>query len=327
MQDETRHPLAVFGIVADVQYADIDDFQAKNRIRYYRTSFDRLENALKDWSSSGVGVVGHKLNFILQLGDLIEASRTSDYYEPRLRRVLKLLDERADCELFHIWGNHEAHAIKREGLLASPLHTAHRLNQAPQGRRSANYYFHDITAKLRLVCLDQYEISVLGYGVDDREFKMAVEILEKNRSIETSDKAEQERLERFKIHNGAMSEEQFVWLENQLKFCRDAKKRVLLCGHVPLLVEAAIADGVAWDAEKILQLIWSFDDLVVAYLAGHYHPGGYAVDKNKIHHLTLNSILETSMNENNSYATAFVYDDRFILKNNFSPSASFTVDL
>ena len=66
---QTKMPLFSFGIIADVQYADIDDGHNYTRTkgRYYRNSVNLLTEAIKCWNN-----MSPKPSFIFQLGDLID---------------------------------------------------------------------------------------------------------------------------------------------------------------------------------------------------------------------------------------------------------------
>ena len=43
------NPLLTFGIVADVQYAEVNDLIKYGRKRYYSTVLDNLRQALQKW--------------------------------------------------------------------------------------------------------------------------------------------------------------------------------------------------------------------------------------------------------------------------------------
>ena len=133
----------------------------------------------------------------------------------------------------------------------------------------------------------------------------------------SEDKQEKNYLSRFKAYNGSTSQNQLDWLKEQLNYCKLSNKKVILSGHIPLESQAGDFDGVCWNATEILDLIWSFENLVILYLAGHCHSGGYYHDKkHSIHHLTLNAILETNPNDpNNAYATVQVYNNKIVLRN------------
>lgn len=69
----------------------------------------------------------------------------------------------------------------------------------------------------------------------------------------------------------------------------------------------------AWDSQQVIDLLRKHPGTVLAYLAGHYHPGGYHVDKSGIHHVTFHAVLETKPGDN-SYATVFVHSDKVVFK-------------
>jgi manganese-dependent ADP-ribose/CDP-alcohol diphosphatase len=63
-----------------------------------------------------------------------------------------------------------------------------------------------------------------------------------------------------------------------------------------------------------LHLLWSYGDrLVLAYIAGHSHGGGYFLDENNIHHLTLHAIIESEPHTN-AFATVHVYDKHLLIE-------------
>ncbi len=162
-------------------------------------------------------------------------------------RVLSELDrinspaDESKTQIYHIWGNHEFYAFKADYLVNSKLNTARFLNQENAQRR--NYYSFDVTDKLRVVCLDQFEISVLGLNENDDSFKKARDLLDQYKNKPNQDL----KRERSRDWNGAISEIQFEWLKSNLNECKKHNKRVLLSGHVPLMAEAADS-SVVWNS-------------------------------------------------------------------------------
>src|SRR5680860_1449754 len=78
-----------FGVIADVQYADVDQVGKRN----YRGSLEKLENGIQILNQ-------YDLSFIASLGDLID--RNYESYE----KPLQILDG-SKAEVHHVLGNHE----------------------------------------------------------------------------------------------------------------------------------------------------------------------------------------------------------------------------
>ncbi|CAF1023219.1 unnamed protein product [Brachionus calyciflorus] len=311
--------LVTFGLIADLQYADINDGLKYGRKRYYRGSLENLRKALHVWKNE------KNFSLIIQLGDLIDACAFDlNNTDSCLERVLCLIKEHGfDLnKFFHIWGNHDLFAFKRKFLSKSILNTSKILQQ---NSSKFNYYYHDITDRLRIICLDEYEISVLGYEENDEIFKKSCEILNEKENLKNNCTNENDRkfLDRYKKVNGGISETQLNWLADQLSFCNKMNKKIILAGHIPLLTEVSDTATV-WNANEILSLLWSYDNLVLAYLAGHYHPGGFYLDNKNIYHLTLNGMIETPIESDNSFVTVYVYDDKIYFKNQIE-NRSFTI--
>ena len=300
-------PLFTFGIFADVQYADVDDLIKYGRKRYYRSSIENLSQALQKWKTDS------DFKIVLQLGDLIDA-RQSKSVDESLDTVLNIFKtENYDTnKVLHIWGNHELTAFNRNELNKTILNTSNLLHQNSE----ANYYYYDLSDRLRIICLDEYEFSIFGFEKNDSIFKQATAFLhDKSLLIKNSnDPNITKYMNRFLMYNGAISNLQLIWLKDQLEFCDKTNKKVILAGHIPLMSETS--DGCAvWNSEEIMDLLWSFDNLVLVYLAGHYHDGGYYLDKKNIHHLTLNGMLETPPKSDNSFVTVYVYENQIEFKN------------
>lgn len=68
-----------------------------------------------------------------------------------------------------------------------------------------------------------------------------------------------------------------------------------------------------WNYKELLDLLWTFDGTVIAYLAGHDHPGGYFRDRKNIHHLTVHAVIESDTNTN-SFATVHVYKNFLLIE-------------
>lgn len=139
-RDDASAPLATFGMITDIQYADVEDgtsFDKKQR--YYRNSLNLVREAVKNWRAYSQKH-GLEIKFIIQLGDLIDGKCKAKSDSERAMNLLieelsKLFEDKDDKKnadvprLLHIWGNHEFYNFKRQYLLNSPLNTARQLNQ------------------------------------------------------------------------------------------------------------------------------------------------------------------------------------------------------
>lgn len=99
MGDCAQPPLFTFGVIADIQYADIDDgFNYKRtRKRYYRTSLQLLRNTQDTWTMAAV-----KPKFILQLGDIVDGfNKRHDASHQALETVMKEFNS-SPLEIHHV---------------------------------------------------------------------------------------------------------------------------------------------------------------------------------------------------------------------------------
>ena len=178
-------PLLTFGILTDIQYADVDDGASnKGKKRYYRQSLDKVKNAVISWKNYEKNN-DQKIAFILQLGDLIDGKSKNNSYNA-MNTVLNELNQCFSHEdlsksvqpkLLHTWGNHEMYNFKRNELIKTPLYTRRDLNQTIPDV-NANYYTFDITDNLILINLDFYELSVIGYDIDHEYYIEALKLIE-----------------------------------------------------------------------------------------------------------------------------------------------------
>lgn len=91
-------------------------------------------------------------------------------------------------QLLNIWGNHEMYNFNRNDLANTPLNTSVVLgqNQVPK----TNCYIYDVSKKLRLICLDFYKFSILGYEEKDTDYLEALKLIQahnKNENLNNSE--------------------------------------------------------------------------------------------------------------------------------------------
>ena len=301
------HLIGIFGCLTDIQYSDSDVTVLNTSTRHYRNSLNQISRAIQVWRS--YEQENHlKMQFILHLGDLIDSKskNTSEGSINSMHKVLTSLNQ-MKSELLHVYGNHEFYNFNRSEIVDLPLNTAKKLN--PNWTSNANYYAYQIAANLKLICLDFYVFSELGYNDD-----LGNEMLLKAKAYIQHMKTIHSNYISF---NGGLNQQQLDWLTDQLKSCRETNTKAVIAGHLPINNLAADKKYLAWNHDQLRGLIWQFDDVCVMYLSGHYHVGGYDLDEHNIHHLTLPGIVELSPDSSSSFISCLVYEHKLVVNYSF----------
>ncbi|KRB50105.1 phosphatase [Rhizobium sp. Root708] len=227
-------PLFRFGIVADPQYADIEPHMAMNR--YYAASLGKLADAIDVFN-------GEDLSFVMTLGDIIDRDfRSFDdilpVYGKSRQEVLFLLGNHD----FSVAPDHLPSVAERVGL-ASP-------------------YYSFVRHGWRFVVLNGNEVSTFAPPVGHPHRALAASMLADLRAkgaINAQD------------WNAALSDEQFAWLEGEIKAAAAAGERVIVMNHYPVYPPN---EHDCWDRERIIGLLTA-NDCVAAYFNGHNHAGNF----------------------------------------------------
>ncbi|KAM9424755.1 manganese-dependent ADP-ribose/CDP-alcohol diphosphatase [Pholidichthys leucotaenia] len=310
----TSPPLFTFGVIADVQFADIDDGYnySQTRLRYYRSSLQRLRNALTSWSESAV-----KPDFVLQLGDVIDGFNKPRGFSARALDAVLTEFRRCPAPVFHVWGNHEFYNFSRSELrcsgLSGALHAGTKLSKAPDGCDINAYHFSPFPG-FRFVVLDAYDVSLLGRDASSPQYRTAVELIKKynhNEDLNCPPGSGFQR--RFAKFNGGFSKDQLDWLDSVLSSADEKQERVTIASHIPVHPDASDHVCLAWNFDELLAVMRSHG-CVVCYMAGHTHDGGYCRDGDTgVHHLTMDSVIETPPHSD-AFATVWVYADRMVMR-------------
>ncbi|MDO5555033.1 MAG: metallophosphoesterase [Planctomycetia bacterium] len=266
-----------FGLMTDIQYAD------RNTIgkREYR---DSLADTLV-----ACGVFRReKPEFVFHLGDLI-----NDHWDC-LTAVLEIL-RISELDMRHVIGNHE--------YIDVPDDKKKRIVELLGLPESGYYSFTSLdkeSAKTwRFIVLNGSEISL--YAADNDHARQEAQACR----------------ERYKLPNGqlsadwngAVSQQQLLWLDEQLALAQSQNENVIILSHFPLFNQPAGAtekehfdpnttDGVypyqlgdsCWNGHEILAIMDRYD-CIRAYFAGHLHEGGFGIRKN-VYHVTFEGIVE-----------------------------------
>ena len=306
----TNAPDHRIAIIADVQCADHDDAWNfhKTQKRYYRHALRSTASAVKMWNTIP------DLDLIMQLGDLIDG-RNSNIKGESERILEKVHDIFKTCKtkaMEHLIGNHELYNFDLTFM------QEHKLLQVP----SPSWHVRDVGKKWRFVMLDAYVVSTLSN--DPVQCAKAWDIIGKhnhnidgkNRVLITKDfkKGMVGTERRFVPYNGALGDKQLDFLKRVLT--ENTSRNIILFSHIPTFPGSSLhaTDTLLLDYEDVLKVIRDHGKgLVAAFIAGHYHQGGYAFDPlSGTHHITIASPLETPP-PHVSQAILELYDDCMLL--------------
>ncbi|XP_069012335.1 manganese-dependent ADP-ribose/CDP-alcohol diphosphatase [Embiotoca jacksoni] len=308
-------PLFTFGVIADIQYADIDDGYnyTRTRKRYYRSALQLLRNAHDGWSEAAV-----KPEFILQLGDVIDGfNKGLGASERALDTVLREFSS-SPVEVHHVWGNHEFYNFSRSALLRSKLNSTLHAARSPSGApANSDIYAYTFSPfpGFTFVVLDAYDVSLLGREECSEEYVNAMNwIKEYNGNDDLNCPPVLEGLQqRFTMFNGGFSKDQLDWLHSVLSSADEKRERVTIVSHLPVHPYSTAPICLAWNYDELLAVIRSHG-CVVCYMAGHDHDGGYyRPEDTGVHYLTLEGVIETPP-DGDAFGTVSVYKDRMVLK-------------
>ncbi|OWF51857.1 manganese-dependent ADP-ribose/CDP-alcohol diphosphatase-like [Mizuhopecten yessoensis] len=313
-----KEAVCKIGIIADVQYADIDDRYnfRKTRLRFYRKALTLLKRAVIDWTAEEVDCV-------FQLGDVIDGfNKDENASKCALGKVVEAL-KLFPGPVYHTWGNHELYNFSQEELIQSDLFSGNMPQCAcPKGK---SYFSFNIHRKLKVVVLNCYEISMLGLPEDSPEYKVAEAIIKGNNPKKNLNDPDglQGTNRRFLKFNGAISASQLDWLKAHLREATANRVNVIVMGHCPIFELSAESMNLLLNFPDAMDVVTEYSECVVCYLAGHDHEGGSSVDSSGILHVTFPGTVESL--EVDSYATAYLYNDRLVIQGKGSYSSYETI--
>ncbi|KAG6584112.1 Manganese-dependent ADP-ribose/CDP-alcohol diphosphatase, partial [Cucurbita argyrosperma subsp. sororia] len=274
-----KQPLFSFGVISDVQYADIPDGRSfLGTPRYYRHSIHVLNRAVQNWNNH------QKLKFVLSFGDIVDGFCPKDQSLSSVKKVVSEFDK-FNGLVYHMIGNHCLYNLPRKELL--PLLKISKLDGG------LAYYDFSPTPNFRFVVLDGYDISVIGWPQDHPNSMEALQILsQRNPNADKNSPSGLIGLERrYLMFNGGVGKEQLKWLDGVLQEATHLKQKVIVCSHLPLDPGATSFEALLWNYDEVMNLIHNYNCVKVC-LAGHDHKGGYTIDSHGIHHRVLEAALE-----------------------------------
>lgn len=293
-----KQPIFSFGVISDVQYADIPDGRSFSGVpRYYRHSFLVLQRAVNKWNDHG------KLRFSVNFGDIVDGFCPKDKSLTAVQKVIMEL-EKFNGPIYHMIGNHCLYNLPRSKLVT--------LLKLPSVSDRAYYDFCP-SPEYRFIVLDAYDFSALGWPQDHPTTSAAKKFLDdKNPNADKNSPNGMVGLDtRFLLFNGAVGKEQLDWLDGILQDSTKHEQKVIVCCHLPLDPEAASSVALLWNYEEVMDVIHRYKCVKVCF-AGHDHKGGYSVDSHGVHHRVLEAALECPPGSN-AFGYVDVYHDRISL--------------
>ncbi|MQM01737.1 hypothetical protein Taro_034508, partial [Colocasia esculenta] len=293
-----KRPLFSFGVISDVQYADIPDGHSFLGVpRYYRHSILVLQRAVKKWNDQ------KNLKFAVNFGDIVDGFCPKEESLQSVQRVTKEL-EKFNGPVYHMIGNHCLYNLPRSTLIS--------LLGMPSAEDRA-YYDFSPSPEYRIAVLDTYDISAIGWPRDHPNALAARKLLEeKNPNVDKNSPKGLVGLDRrFLMFNGAVGEEQLQWLDGILQDSTKNDQKVIIFCHLPLHPGAATSEALLWNYDEVLDVIHKYK-CVKACIAGHDHKGGYSIDSFGVHHRVLEAALECPPGTD-AYGHVDVYHDKLSL--------------
>lgn len=293
-----KQPLFSFGVISDVQYADIPDGRSFIGVpRYYRHSLRILQSAVQRWNNHP------KLKFVMNFGDIVDGFCPKDQSLEAVKKVVNEF-EKFNGPAYHMIGNHCLYNLPRHRLLP--------LLKIPSVDGRA-YYDFSPTPEYRFVVLDGYDISAIGWPQNHPNTLEALKFLgEKNPNTEKNSPVGLVGLERrFLKFNGAVGKEQIEWLDAVLQDATKLNQKVVVCCHVPLDPGSTSQEALLWNYNEVMDVIHRYNCVKVC-LAGHDHQGGHSIDTHGIHHRVLEAALECPPGTD-AFGYIDVYDNRLSL--------------
>jgi predicted phosphodiesterase len=193
--DESEKPQLSFGVIADPQYADVN--QAGSR--HYRNSLAKMKAAVKELNQ-------HKLAFVSTLGDIIDRDIASYDDIMPIYKTLK-------APTRFVLGNHDFTVDdKDKGSVLDHL----GMEKSYHSENKGDWHF---------IYLDGTDVSPYRHPKNSDETKAAKKRLQLMRA---------QKLKQAKPYSGAVGDDQLKWFTAELDKAKATKKRVVVFNHFPV---------------------------------------------------------------------------------------------
>lgn len=286
-----------FGIVSDTQYVDADDGTTfdGSTVRRHRQSLETLKKACRAFTA----VSNPPINTCVLMGDVLDGKcKKMGNTEQCITEVFCALTlSPPTCQWHFCIGNHDLLCFTRDEILRHFTPTSLKDVCAA----TQLYYDYVPFPGCRFIFLDGYDKSVLGPSRPEYQQEMEQLMTSKNPNLSIDGAPWFHGLSsmdmRYVPYNGAVSDEQLIWLENTLQFSYTTRERAFIFTHMPLYAGCCRPAGLLINAEAVMAILHKYPGTVGAVFAGHDHDGGYNCDAMDIHHIIPPSPLECDLDE------------------------------
>lgn len=211
------------------------------------------------------------VDFTIQTGDII------DRHPESFDAVLPIWDQ-LEAPKHHTLGNHDF-----------PFPT----DQVVERLGMENQYYDFSADGWRFVVLDTNDISTYANEPGSAKYTEAETIL-KALTWAGDPNA--------KSWNGGVGQEQMEWFKGTLQEAEAAGEKTIVIGHMPI---APLDQHNAWNDAAIVKAMED-SGTVAAYFNGHNHVGNYYAERNGIHYVNLQGMVE---GDTNAFSVVSVYKD------------------
>lgn len=307
MSDMNCSRVFSYGILSDPQYVDSVDGSnyQKTTIRRHRQSLQTLKQASMTFLDDSTAC-----NIIL--GDILDGkAETMKIHQKCIEDVFAETVKHAPNWHF-VTGNHDLYCFPRDVLQEKFMPKA---NRAAVKDHKRLYYDFTPYSGYRFVVLDAFDVSDISASCPENEVLAQALLSAHNPNyaagLDDWYAGLNDQQMRFCPSNGGIGSEQMKWLHSVLSSALQGGEKCIVCSHIPTYGPSTRPDTLLFNAEEVLAVLQSYPN-VIAYMAGHDHSGGYALDASGIHHIIPPAPLECAEGEV-SYGTVDVFESHLQL--------------
>lgn len=300
------NPVFRFGVIADVQYADVDDAWnfRRTQARRYRGTLLALRRALDDWNR------GPPLKFIADLGDIIDQQCESNNDSERALALVLQEWSTVKVPVTRLIGNHELYNFNRTQMaeLIPGITPFFRSFQAAPG--------------WKVVVLDPYNLNVIERGGGQTVEEGLSYLSQYNPNDLRAPRGSIDLSvglvglnKRFLPMGGAIRPAQLSWLKAELETAVASRQRTIMLSHLPFCPQSAVPSALLWNYDEVLEVLQDVEKgAVPLVLSGHDHAGGYSFDDSTLtHHVVLESPLNSPSDNPLAHGTVEVFHDKIVI--------------